>query len=223
MSYRFLTSCKKIIGVGRNYVDHCKELGNPIPTSPFFFLKPTSSICCVGENIEIPTSLDIHHEVELAVIIGQSAKKIDEKSAMKYVEGYALALDLTSRLLQQNSKKNGLPWTLSKGFDYFTPITPMIPSSEINDPHQLSLWLKVNGEFRQRGKTSDMIFSIPYLISYLSEFMTLEAGDILLTGTPRGVRALNAEDSIEVGLNVDETCILNASWKVKSREIKALF
>ncbi|EXX51672.1 Fmp41p [Rhizophagus irregularis DAOM 197198w] len=158
---------KKIVGIGRNFSEHAKELGNAVPTSPFFFLKPTSSYLL---------------SVELGVVIGKDGRDIRESEAMNYVEGYALGIDLTARNLQEVVKKKGLPWSAAKGFDTFTPIGKFIPKSEIEDPHNVNLWLKLNGEMKQNGITKDMIFNIPTLIEYVSSIMKLEKGDLILTG-----------------------------------------
>ncbi|XP_048320858.1 probable acylpyruvase FAHD1, mitochondrial isoform X2 [Ziziphus jujuba] len=172
----------KIIAVGRNYAAHAKELGNAVPKEPVLFLKPTSSYLENGGTIEIPHPLEsLDHEVELAVVIGQKARDIPEASAMDYVGGYALALDMTAREIQASAKSAGLPWTVAKGQDTFTPISSVLPKTAIPDPDNLELWLKVDEEFRQKGSTKDMIFKIPFLISHISSIMTLFEGDVILT------------------------------------------
>ena len=137
---------------------------------------------------QIPSSADeLHHEVELGVVIGQKGSQIDEKEAMNHIGGYALALDMTDRKLQNEIKKKGHPWAEAKGFDTACPISEFIPKMQIPDPQNVRLWLKVDEELRQDGNTNDMIFTIPHLISYISHVMTLEEGDLILTGTPSGV------------------------------------
>lgn len=191
----------KIIAVGRNYAAHAKELGNAVPKEPVLFLKPTSSYLANGGTIEIPPpSLSLHHEVELAVVIGKKARDVPQSKAMDYVGGYALALDMTARDLQSVAKAAGLPWTLAKGQDTFTPISSMLPTSAVSDPENLELWLKVDGETRQKGSTKDMIFKIPFLISHISTFMTLFEGDVILTGTPEGVGPVKAGQKITCGI-----------------------
>ena len=143
---------------------------------------------------------EIHHEVELGVIIGKQGFKIPESQAMQHVGGYCLALDMTARELQGKLKSKGLPWTLAKGFDTSCPVSDFIPMDKIPDPQNVDLWLKVNGQMRQDANTKDMIFSIPYLLSWVSDFFTLEPGDLILTGTPEGVGPVKSGDVIECGL-----------------------
>ncbi|KAH9823802.1 hypothetical protein DFH28DRAFT_225033 [Melampsora americana] len=178
-SRNFIKTGKKIIGIGRNYLDHVKELNNQIPKHPFFFLKPTTSYLSNHQSIQIPKGILCHHEVEL---------------------GYTLAIDLTARNLQEEIKSKSLPWSSVKGFDTFCPVGRWIPFDEIQDPHDLNLWLKVNGELKQSSSTNQMIFKIPDLIRYCSNIMTLEEGDLILTGTPAGVGAIKPGDLVEAGL-----------------------
>ncbi|KAJ6796097.1 Uncharacterized protein M6B38_221905 [Iris pallida] len=205
----------KIIGVGRNYAAHAKELGNAVPKEPVLFLKPTSSYLSNGGTIEIPHPLDsLHHEVELAVVIGSKARDVAEASAMDYVGGYALALDMTAREIQATAKSAGLPWTVAKGQDTFTPISAVLPKSAIQDPDNLELWLKVDNEIRQKGSTSDMIFKLPFLISHISSFMTLMEGDVILTGTPEGVGPVKAGQKITAGI----TGFIDVQFDVQKRQ-----
>ncbi|XP_075503125.1 oxaloacetate tautomerase FAHD1, mitochondrial-like isoform X1 [Primulina tabacum] len=191
----------KIIAVGRNYAAHAKELGNAIPKEPVLFMKPTSSYLENGGKIEVPEPLEaLDHEVELAVVIGQRARNVSEAVAMNYVGGYALALDMTAREIQSAAKSAGLPWTTAKGRDTFTPISTVLPPSNVSDPHNLELWLKVDGDIRQKGSTSDMIFKIPFLISHISSLFTLFEGDVILTGTPKGVGPVKIGQKIEAGI-----------------------
>ncbi|RGB40844.1 hypothetical protein C1646_663509 [Rhizophagus diaphanus] len=208
---------KKIVGIGRNFSEHAKELGNAVPTSPFFFLKPTSSYLLSGEEVEIPKGCIVHHEVELGVVIGKDGRDIRESEAMNYVEGYALGIDLTARNLQDVVKKKGLPWSAAKGFDTFTPIGKFIPKSEIEDPHNVNLWLKLNGEMKQNGITKDMIFNIPTLIEYVSSIMKLEKGDLILTGTPSGVGPIHPGQVITAGLNVNNENLSTIEFPVVER------
>ncbi|KAJ2826060.1 hypothetical protein IWW50_002560, partial [Coemansia erecta] len=180
--------------------EHARELGNAVPTAPFFFLKPTSSYVASPGKIEIPRGCVVHHEVELGVVIGKTGRDICLADAWSHVGGYALALDLTARNLQDEAKKKGLPWSASKGFDTFTPIGPFIPASAIPDPHKVRLWIEVAGQIRQNGVTDAMIFQIPQLIEHVSSIMTLEEGDLLLTGTPKGVGPIQAGEHVVAGL-----------------------
>ncbi|XP_059280730.1 probable acylpyruvase FAHD1, mitochondrial [Lycium ferocissimum] len=191
----------KIIAVGRNYAAHAKELGNAVPKEPVLFMKPTSSYLENGGTIEVPHPLEsLDHEVELAVVINQRARDVPEATAMDYVGGYALALDMTAREIQATAKSAGLPWTVAKGQDTFTPISSVLPRSMVPDPHDIELWLKVDGELRQKGSTRDMIFKIPYLISHISSIMTLLQGDVILTGTPKGVGPVKVGQKIDAGI-----------------------
>jgi acylpyruvate hydrolase len=200
MAASFLRQGKKIVAIGRNYAEHIKELSNATPKEPFFFLKPTTSYVENGGKVEIPNGVVAHHEVELGLVIGQGGRDISQANAEAHVAGYALAVDMTARNLQEQVKRQGLPWSTAKGFDTFTPIGTFIPKSEIADPHNLSISLKINGELKQNGKTADMIFRIPRLIEHVSSIMTLEEGDVILTGTPSGVGPVIAGDKIECAL-----------------------
>ncbi len=188
----------KIVCLGRNYVEHAREMGSDVPKSPVIFLKPPSSLLPPDSRIILPPeSSEVHHEVELAVIIGKTGTHIRKEEAMQYVLGYTVFLDITARDLQKEAKKKGLPWTLSKGFDTFAPIGPRIISADELDPHALEIGLKVNGEVRQRSSTSMMIFGIGEIIAYVSSIMTLQEGDIIATGTPSGVGPIEDGDRIE--------------------------
>ncbi|KAI9354149.1 hypothetical protein BD770DRAFT_392499 [Pilaira anomala] len=200
----FLTTGRKIIAIGRNFSEHAKELNNAVPKSPFFFLKPTSSYLENGGAIEIPRGCEVHHEIELAVVIGKNGRDISAAKADEYIGGYALAIDLTARDIQLEAKKASLPWTASKGFDTFTPISEFIPKHQISDPANVDIWIKVNDQYRQQGNTKDMIFSIPTLIEHVSSIMKLEVGDVILTGTPKGVAAIQAGDIVTAGIRPEE-------------------
>lgn len=203
----FMKSGKKIIGIGRNYLDHVKELNNQIPSNPFFFLKPTTSYLSNGQPIQIPQGILCHHEVELGVIIGSTTRSIKSNDVAKSISGYVLGIDLTARNLQDEVKKKSLPWSAVKGFDTFCPVGKFIPSDQIKDPHDLNLWLKINGQLKQSGSTNQMIFKIPELIEYCSSIMTLEEGDLILTGTPAGVGPIQPGDVLEAGLVQSEVLI----------------
>ncbi|KAF3795749.1 Acylpyruvase [Nymphaea thermarum] len=191
----------KIVAVGRNYVAHAKELGNAVPKEPVLFLKPTTSYLQNGGTIEVPHPLEsLDHEVELAVVIGKKARDVPHATAMDHVAGYALALDMTAREIQSSAKASGLPWTVAKGQDTFTPISSMLPKAAVEDPQNLELWLKVDNELKQKGSTKDMIFKIPFLISHISSLMTLLEGDVILTGTPEGVGPVKVGQRISAGI-----------------------
>jgi len=197
----FIRTGRKIVAIGRNYAEHAKELNNAVPKEPFFFLKPTTSYVVNGGKIEVPRGVVAHHEIELGVVIGKGGRDISESEANSHVAGYTLAIDMTARNMQDDVKKRGLPWTTAKGFDTFTPVGDFIPKSAVQDPHNLRIWLKVNDEFKQNGTTADMIFRIPRLIQHVSSIMTLEEGDLLLTGTPSGVGPVKPGDNMTAGLS----------------------
>ncbi|PRQ39260.1 putative acylpyruvate hydrolase [Rosa chinensis] len=214
MASRLLQVGTKIIGVGRNYAAHAKELGNAVPKEPVLFLKPTSSYLENGGTIEIPHPLQsLDYEVELAVIISKKARDVPQAKSMDYVGGYALALDMTAREIQATAKSAGLPWTIAKGQDTFTPISSVLSLATVPDPDDLELWLKVDGEVRQKGSTKDMIFKIPFLISHISSIMTLLEGDVILTGTPKGVGPVKAGQKITAGI----TNLVDVEFNIEKR------
>jgi 2-keto-4-pentenoate hydratase/2-oxohepta-3-ene-1,7-dioic acid hydratase in catechol pathway len=187
----------KILCIGRNYVDHIKELGNEMPDRPIIFMKPASSVIGAGEQIVIPPySSDCHHEAELALLIGTGGKNIAPGEAMGCVAGYGVAIDLTLRDVQAEQKKKGLPWEIAKGFDTACPLSSFVPAASVTDPHDLRITLSVNGIPRQDGSTALMIHRIPELISYLSSIFTLCPGDLILTGTPAGVGPIKSGDRL---------------------------
>jgi 2-keto-4-pentenoate hydratase/2-oxohepta-3-ene-1,7-dioic acid hydratase in catechol pathway len=187
----------KILCIGRNYVDHIKELGNEMPNRPIIFMKPASSVIGEGEQIVIPPySSDCHHEAELALLIGTGGKNIAPDEAMGCVAGYGVAIDLTLRDVQSEQKKKGLPWEIAKGFDTACPLSSFVPAASVTDPQDLRITLSVNGAPRQDGSTALMIHRMPELISYLSSIFTLEPGDLILTGTPAGVGPIKSGDLV---------------------------
>ncbi|KAG7448349.1 mitochondrial protein [Guyanagaster necrorhizus] len=197
MASSFIRHGKKIVAIGRNYSEHIKELANTAPKEPFFFIKPTTSYLPSGGKVELPRGIIAHHEVELGVVIGTGGRDISQANAPSHIAGYALAVDMTARNLQDQVKKRGLPWSAAKGFDTFTPIGSFIPKGNVLDPHDLRLSLKINGRVKQNGTTADMIFRIPRLIQHISSIMTLEEGDLVLTGTPSGVGPVSPGDNVE--------------------------
>ena len=188
----------KIVCVARNYAEHARELGNPVPDRAVLFIKPASSILADGGTIAIPAySRDCHHEIELAVLIGRTGREIPADQALAFVAGYGVALDLTLRDVQAELKAKGLPWEIAKAFDTACPLSAFVPASEVADPQQLRLRLTVNGGMRQDGTSADMLRPVAHLISEASAYFTLEAGDILLTGTPAGVGPIRSGDRLE--------------------------
>jgi acylpyruvate hydrolase len=196
--------------IGRNYADHVKELNNQRPKQPFFFLKPSSSILLPEEGpILRPRGVNLHYEVELGIVIGKTLRDIDENDTESWMSG------IESYLL-----KKGLPWSIAKGFDTFLPVAGPIAPSKIADPHNVELYLKVNGEVKQQDNTELMLFRIGRQLADISKVMTLEKGDIVLTGTPKGVGPVVTGDVIEAGLRVDGAEVEEGKIKVavKDRE-----
>jgi 2-keto-4-pentenoate hydratase/2-oxohepta-3-ene-1,7-dioic acid hydratase in catechol pathway len=187
----------KIICVGRNYREHAAELGNEVPAEPLLFFKPPSSLLRPGGTIVLPAaSSRVDHEGELALIIGRRASRLQPDANLhSVIRGYTLANDVTARDLQ---KKDG-QWTRAKGFDTFCPVGPWV-SDEVDPATGLTIETRVNGEVRQRGSTADFIFSIPQLLAYITAAITLEPGDLVLTGTPSGVGPLSAGDRVDVSV-----------------------
>ncbi len=201
------TRPSKIICIGLNYSDHAKETGAQLPSEPIIFFKATSAICGPNDNLIIPRdSVKTDWEVELAVVIGRKTSYVKEHDAMKYVAGYCLHNDYSERAFQL---ERGGQWVKGKSCDTFAPMGPwLVTPDEIADVDSLKLWLKVNGATYQNGSTKDMYFKIPFLISYLSEFMTLLPGDVISTGTPAGVGLgfkppiyIREGDVIELGID----------------------
>jgi 2-keto-4-pentenoate hydratase/2-oxohepta-3-ene-1,7-dioic acid hydratase in catechol pathway len=189
----------KVLCVGRNYVAHAKELGHEVPSEPLLFLKPPSALLGPEGSVRLPPeSSRIEHEAELGVVIGRRARGVSREDALAHVLGYTAVCDVTARDLQ---KKDG-QWTRAKGFDTFCPAGPVIACGL--DPSALRVRCIVNGQTRQDGRTRDMLFDVPALIAYASRIMTLEPGDLLVTGTPEGVGPLAAGDVLEVCIDPAE-------------------
>ncbi|MGW8265968.1 MAG: fumarylacetoacetate hydrolase family protein [Longimicrobiales bacterium] len=197
----------KIICIGLNYAGHVKETGAEMPTEPVVFFKATTALCGPDDDLVIPPgSRKTDWEVELAVVVGREARYVDEDAAPDHVAGYALHNDYSERGWQI---ERGGQWVKGKSFDTFAPVGPFLATrDEVPDPHDLGLWLEVNGERLQESNTSDMIFRIPALVSYLSQFLTLLPGDLISTGTPSGVglglsppRYLKPGDVVELGID----------------------
>jgi len=186
----------KIVCVGRNYAAHARELGNTVPEKPLIFLKPPSAVIADGDSIVLPpASAQVEHEGEIGVILGRSVKDADEAEARAAIAGITCVNDVTARDLQKTDGQ----WTRAKGFDTFCPVGPhMLPVAADFDYAGLEVICRVNGEERQHGRTVDMAFPIPFLVSYISHIMTLEKGDLLATGTPEGVGRLGPGDVVEV-------------------------
>ncbi len=183
----------KIVAVGLNYMDHAEELGMPIPEEPVLFLKAPNTLIGDGDIVIYPQQSErVDYEAELAVVIGKHAKSVPEKDATSYVLGYSCGMDITARDLQAVDGQ----WTRSKNFDTFCPLGPWVETEA--DPSDLWIELRLNGEVRQSSRTSNMIFNVPKLISFISSVMTLYPGDVILTGTPSGVGQVHKGDVIEM-------------------------
>jgi len=196
----------KFVAIGLNYSDHAAEVGLAIPSEPIIFLKAVTSLCGPNDPVEKPRgSTKLDWEVELGLVIGKRAKYVDEADALSHVAGYCLANDVSERNFQ--TERQG-QWTKGKSHDTFGPLGPwLVTKDEIADPHALSMWLDVNGERQQAGSTTTMIFKVPKIVSYVSQFMTLLPGDVIVTGTPPGVgsgkkppRFLNVGDVVTLGV-----------------------
>lgn len=182
----------RIFAIGRNYAEHIKELNNERPDEPVIFTKPDTALLRNNAPFYLPDfSNDIHHEVELVLRICKEGKNIQEKFANKYYDAIGIGIDFTARDLQQKAKEKGLPWDIAKGFNGSAPISDkFIPVTSISDLKNINFSLTINGELKQQGNTSLMLFNFDFIISYLSKFFTLRTGDLIFTGTPKGVGAV---------------------------------
>jgi len=189
----------RIYCVGRNYAEHAKEMGHdPNREPPFFFMKAPASIVLSGSTIGYPVGTkDVHHEIEMVVAIGKGGKNIPVEKALEHVWGYGVGLDMTRRDIKGEAKKMGRPWEMGKSFDESAPCTPLRAATEIGHPSKGAIWVKVNGTVKQQGDISQMIWSVPEQINYLSSLITLQAGDLIFSGTPAGVGPIKAGDKLE--------------------------
>jgi 2-keto-4-pentenoate hydratase/2-oxohepta-3-ene-1,7-dioic acid hydratase in catechol pathway len=183
----------KVVGLGRNYADHAKEMGGEAPQTPLIFLKPSTAVIGEGDAIRLPpSSAEVHFEGELAVVIGTPARNVAPDDALRHVFGYAAANDVTARDQQRSDGQ----FTRAKGYDSFCPFGPWVET--VLDPADLRIVTRVNGEVKQDGRSSDQIFPVPKLLAFISEGMTLEPGDVVTTGTPEGVGPIRAGDTVEI-------------------------
>ncbi len=191
----------KIICIGRNYIDHAKELNNPVPEKPVFFLKPDSALVIRNRPFFLPDfSNDVQHELEVVIRIDRLGKSINEHFAGRYFNEIGLGIDFTARDLQNEARQKGLPWEISKGFDYSAPVSRFVPLSRFGDIHKLDFHLDINGMTVQKGNTGNMIFPYEKIIAYVSRFITLKTGDLIFTGTPSGVGPVKPGDHLEAWL-----------------------
>jgi 2-keto-4-pentenoate hydratase/2-oxohepta-3-ene-1,7-dioic acid hydratase in catechol pathway len=191
----------KVVCIGRNYLDHIRELNNAVPETPILFMKPATALSLLDEPIQLPQGRgECHHEVELAVLVGQELRHADAATARQAVAGYGIALDLTLRDLQNELKKKGHPWETAKAFDGSCPLSPFLKPEALPEPQATDLSLQVNGAVRQRGNTRLMMVGIFELMAYISTHFTLQPGDVALTGTPAGVAPLASGDTLVLSL-----------------------
>lgn len=189
----------KVVCVGRNYLMHIKELNNAVPARPLLFIKPSTSLVAFSETLFIPDNQgECHNEVELAVLITKPLKKVGPEQVEQAIWGYGVALDLTLRDVQDELKRQGHPWERAKAFDGSCPMSPFVAKAKVKQQQDLHFSLLVNGQVRQQGHSQDMLVSINNLLSEISQTFTLLPGDIVLTGTPKGVAALQQEDRLDI-------------------------
>ncbi len=188
----------RIFAIGRNYVEHIKELNNERPDEPVIFTKPDTAVLKNNSPFYYPDfSQDIHHEVELVLRVCKEGKNIQEKFAGKYYDSIGIGIDFTARDLQQKAKEKGLPWDIAKGFNGSAPVSDkFLPVGSFADLGNINFSLNINGELKQQGNTSLMLFGFNYIISYLSKFFTLRTGDLIFTGTPKGVGPVKVGDKL---------------------------
>jgi 2-keto-4-pentenoate hydratase/2-oxohepta-3-ene-1,7-dioic acid hydratase in catechol pathway len=188
----------KIICIGRNYIDHAKELNNPVPEKPVFFMKPDTALLLKHNPFFYPDfSKEVHYEAELVVKIDRNGKHIEERFAHKYYSEISIGIDFTARDLQADAKKKGLPWEIAKAFDQSAPVGRFITKDKFTNVQDINFTLKINGETRQQGNSRDMIFTIDRIIAYVSQFISLRTGDLIFTGTPQGVGPTRINDHFE--------------------------
>jgi len=205
----------KIVCVGQNYVEHIEELGSIPAGHPLFFTKPPSSLVSPPDPIVLPPwTADVHHEVELALVIGERCKGLHPEDCDGVIGRYGLALDLTARDVQSAAKKKGHPWAVAKGFDTACPVSEVLPFTSIEDLSDVRLRLWVGDELRQDGSTALMIYDIRRLLCDASRFFTLQPGDLLLTGTPKGVARLEVGDRVQASLSGGEGARLEIGFEV---------
>jgi len=202
---------RNLFCIGRNFAEHAQELGNTVPSEPVVFLKPSSAVMISGGDIVLPVRSErVDHEVELVVAIGADASRVSEAQALSCVAGIGVGIDITARDLQEQAKKKALPWAVAKGFDTFAVLGDFVPFQRgFSDWESLLLALSVNGEARQSGRVGDMLFSVPQLISWLSQVYHLKAGDLIYTGTPPGVAPLRAGDRVVAELASGDGAVLS--------------
>jgi fumarylpyruvate hydrolase len=193
---------RRVFCVGRNYAAHAREMGNdPNREPPFFFMKPADAVVPAAGVVAFPPLTDnLHHEVEMVVALQSGGRNLDAQAAADSIWGYGVGLDLTRRDVQDEAKKMSRPWDMAKGFDASAPCSDLCDARRVGHPSQGRIWLEVNGEVKQTGDLSEMIWKVPEIISYLSKTIELKAGDLIMTGTPAGVGPLRPGDHVRGGV-----------------------
>jgi len=195
----------KIICIGRNYIEHAKELSNPIPKEPVFFLKPDTALSKNKQPFYYPDfSNEIHHEIELVIKINRLGKNIEQRFAHKYYDEIGIGIDFTARDIQEVCKQKGLPWEKAKAFDYSAPLGGFVPKSNFENLNNIGFHLDINGKPAQTGNSKDMIFNFDTIISFVSKYFTLKIGDLIFTGTPAGVGPVHKGDLLECYLEEEK-------------------
>jgi acylpyruvate hydrolase len=198
----------KVFCIGRNYIDHAKELNNPVPAEPVFFMKPDTALVKNNKPFFLPDfSEEIHHEVEIVLHINRVGKNIAEKFAHRYYSEIGIGIDFTARDLQAKCKEKGLPWEIAKAFDNSAPIGKFLSKEQFKDLSNINFHLDINGQTVQKGNTRDMIFHFDRLIAHVSKYVTVKMGDLLYTGTPSGVGAVKIGDRLQAF--VEDECLLD--------------
>ena len=193
---------RRIFCVGRNYVEHQKEMGGDGREAPFWFIKAAHALVAGGGDVHYPPkTANYHYETEMVVALATGGRRIDAKDATAHVFGYAVGLDMTRRDLQQWGKDHGRPWDFGKDFDEAAPCGALAPAARIGHPAKGAIWLRVNGKERQKADLADMIWNVPEQIAYLSQYYTLEPGDIIFSGTPAGVGPVQPGDELHAGID----------------------
>ncbi|KAH8702513.1 fumarylacetoacetate hydrolase family protein [Talaromyces proteolyticus] len=227
MAATIKSKCRKVVCIGRNFADHIAELSNSRPKQPFFFLKPPSSILPPGCGPVLrPNGTVLHYELELGLVIGKEVRDLDpgdHQAAIDSIDCYILGIDMTGRNIQDEAKKKGLPWSIAKGFDTFLPISEPIAKHRIPDPHDVFLRLWVDQELRQSDSTNLMLFQISRQLADISRVMTLEPGDIVLTGTPKGVGEVKPGQVMKCEIEVNGQLIEEARIEVEVQDSEGKF
>lgn len=202
----------KIICIGRNYTEHARELNNPLPAEPVFFMKPDTSLLKNNKPFFLPDfSKEIHHEVELVIKIGKVGKSIAEKFAHRYYDEIGIGIDFTARDLQAKAKEKGLPWEIAKGFEGSAPLGKFLPKKSFSSLQNIHFHLDINEKTIQTGTSADMIFSFDRIVSYVSQFFPLKTGDLIFTGTPAGVGPVHTGDHLKA--YIEDQCLLECKIK----------